>query len=79
LFKLQGEKSKNNSPAENMDGTENNGIIKIEALRRTYAALKWVTQNKKYRGAIKFKTKFRYFCRTTPMDGRIRETDTLTG
>jgi hypothetical protein len=27
---------------ENMDGTENNGIIKIEALRRTYTGLKWM-------------------------------------
>jgi hypothetical protein len=30
-----------------MDGTENNGIIKIEALRRTYAGLKRVVENKK--------------------------------
>jgi hypothetical protein len=30
-----------------MDGTKNNGIIKIEALRSTYAGLKRVVENKK--------------------------------
>jgi hypothetical protein len=33
-----------------MDGAKNKGIIKIEALRRAYADLKWGTENKKYRG-----------------------------
>ena len=27
---------------------ENNGIIKIEALRKPYARLKWATEDKKY-------------------------------
>jgi hypothetical protein len=39
----------NNSLAENMDGTKNNGKIKIEALRRTYAGLKWIGVNRKYK------------------------------
>jgi hypothetical protein len=35
-----------NLSAENMDGTENNGKIKIEALRRTYVGRKLIGENK---------------------------------
>jgi hypothetical protein len=52
-----------NLSAENMDGTKNNGKIKIEALRGTYVGLKWIGVNKKNKVgwlAIKFKTIFGY-------------------
>jgi hypothetical protein len=47
-----------------MAGAENNEKIKIEALRRTYAGLKWIGVNRKYKVgwlAIKFKTLFGYW------------------
>jgi hypothetical protein len=59
-----GAKIENNLPTENIGGTGNNGKIKIEALRRTYAGVKWVVKNKKYKvggGAIKFRNIFGYW------------------
>jgi hypothetical protein len=56
-------KPENNSTAKNKTwmATKNDEIIKIRALRRTYAGLNWVRENKKYLEAIKFKTIFGYF------------------
>jgi hypothetical protein len=44
--KWRRKKSKNNLPTENMDGTEYNGTIKIKAMRRTYAGVRRVVENK---------------------------------
>jgi hypothetical protein len=86
LLKLRGEKPENNSTAKNKTwmATENDGIIKIRALRRTYAGLNWVRENKKYLEANKFKTIFGYPDDTQwTVDQRTVTqyivTDTLTG